>query len=196
MWYRLLRRPGIGSQPPSTHTGSAEISEGGAVDGDRASTLLFSKGRVASLSSFASSLWPSVHAAEDTQYGIEVIRDSHYSLSAIPEMGDNSRRLDSFIIPAFPDGSSLRTSVRAVVGGRLPPEEDMRASGLSCICRSSINPVEQAVASASPGASPEQNREVLSQLASLQAEVAQLREQQEVQQMLITDAPPRYGEGP
>ncbi|EJF67243.1 hypothetical protein DICSQDRAFT_165072 [Dichomitus squalens LYAD-421 SS1] len=135
----------------------------------------------------------SVADGDHTHNGIDVICKSRISPRAISESCDTPDGSKSVMTSAAEhhDASSLRTSVRAVVDDKSQPEEGMTSS--SRIRTSSSRPAQQFAPIALPARSLEPNTKGLSQqLASLQAEVAQLRAQQE----LLTDAPPRYDEAP
>ncbi|KAM5535827.1 hypothetical protein V8D89_010445 [Ganoderma adspersum] len=139
----------------------------------------------------------SLPQTEDTEHRIEVVRDSRFSFPFLffPQRA-SSRGLTA---PAECIGreavASPHTSVQVVIDGKLQPSDIGRdivepASTPSDTIRWSFSSTSTVVSTTETVL----NEEVMSQLASLRAEVAGLRAQQEVQRRLI-EAPPRYGEG-
>ncbi|TBU49269.1 hypothetical protein BD309DRAFT_96951 [Dichomitus squalens] len=187
--YRPVRRRAR-SRPPSTTASSAEIPrpEWATFQAMDAYDELASASPSSQTASLTSSDRRSVADGDDAHYGIIRISLPAISNSKLYDIPDGSVVTSA---AEHHDASSLRTSVRAVVDDRSQPEEGMESS--SCIRTSIRRPAQQSAPIASPARSLEPNTKGLSQqLASLQAEVAQLRAQQE----LLTDAPPRYDEAP
>ena len=143
------------------------------------------------------SLGVSLPQTEHTEHKMEVVRDSRFSFPFrfFPQRA-SSRGLT---IPAEGIGreavASPHTSVQVVIDGKLQSSDVGRdivepACAPSDTTRRSFSSTSMIMSTTETTL----NEDVLSQLASLRAEVAGLRAQQEVQRRLI-EAPPRYGEG-
>ncbi|KAI1793126.1 hypothetical protein LXA43DRAFT_283169 [Ganoderma leucocontextum] len=138
-----------------------------------------------------SSAQNSLPPAEHTGCGTEVIRDSHTFL--YPDQPTSSHGLTASAA-GRQAVASPHTSIDVVIDGQLRFSDTGRRIGQSA--RSDTVSRLRSASLTSMARSTERcaNEEVLSQLASLRAEVAGLRAQQEVQWGVI-EAPPRYGEG-
>ena len=137
---------------------------------------------------------------EDTEPGAEVIPDSRLTLPSLFSHQPTSSQTCG--LPASADGfrceatasATPHTSTEVVIDGNLQFSAVARPIEHSASTRSDT--VRRSTSTTSVAGSMEtgSNEEMLSQLASLRAEVAGLRAQQETQRRLM-DAPPRYGEG-
>ena len=199
VYMRAKRRTAWSWLPPYDGTGTGKRHTRNPSSGEISEDILHitsARSRPSQNPSYISFTRISRPTTEDTEPGAKVIRDSGFTLPSLfshqPPSSQAHRPTTSMDGLGREAMATPHTSTEVVVDGKLQFPHVARgrpASTRSDTVQRSASPTSM-TRSMDTGS----NEEVLSQLASLRAEIAGLRAQQEAQRRLM-DAPPRYGEG-